>query len=108
MSFGGVLRGLIEARGITQKQLALDLNLAPSTVGNYVRDQREPDYKTLKVMADYFEVSTDFLLERSHPLPDTGSFPEAIALMKAMPPSDRQIWLAQGRVLLRSRLKDLT
>ncbi len=108
MSFGGVLRGLLEARGITQKQLAIDLNLAPSTVGNYVRDQREPDYKTLRVMADYFEVTTDFLLERSAAGTDCDTFPEAIALMKAMPQTDRQIWLAQGRVLLRSRLKDST
>lgn len=62
MEFGDILRELLEERGITQKQLAQELCLSVSTIGNYVNKQREPDYAILGRMADYFQVTTDFLL----------------------------------------------
>ena len=36
MSFGNNLRTLIEERDMTQKELAVQLNIAPSTMGSYV------------------------------------------------------------------------
>ena len=63
MEFGDILRELLAERGITQKQLGQDLSLAPSTLGNYVNNLREPDYTTLKRIAQYFHVSTDYLLD---------------------------------------------
>lgn len=65
MKFGDVLRELLEERGITQKQLAQELCLAVSTVGNYANNQREPDYWVLKQIAAYFQVTTDYLLDYS-------------------------------------------
>ena len=65
MEYGEVLREILEERGISQKKMAEDLNMAVSTLGNYIRDNREPDFKTLKRMADYFQVSVDYLLD--HP-----------------------------------------
>lgn len=62
MKFGDVLRELLEERGVTQKELAQELNLAVSTIGNYANNQREPDYSVLKQIASYFHVSTDYLL----------------------------------------------
>ena len=44
MRFGDILRELLEERELTQKQLAADLHLASSTLGNYIRNIREPDY----------------------------------------------------------------
>ena len=38
MNFGDILRSLLEERDITQKKLALDLNIAPSTIGGYVQN----------------------------------------------------------------------
>ena len=63
MSFGENLRTLIEEREITQKELARQLNIAPSTVGSYVQNTREPDFSTLKLIAQYFDVSIDYLLD---------------------------------------------
>ena len=63
MSFGDNLRGLIEERDLTQKELAKQLNIAPSTMGSYVQNTREPDFNTLKLLASYFNVSTDYLLD---------------------------------------------
>ena len=62
MDFSDTLRMLIEEKDITQKELAKQLHLAPSTLGSYVQGSREPDFSTLKQIADYFEVSTDYLL----------------------------------------------
>ena len=62
MKFGGKLRTLIEERNITQKELATRLNIAPSTVSSYVQSTREPDFETLKILADFFKVTTDYLL----------------------------------------------
>ena len=42
MSFGENLRSLIEERNMTQKELAMQLNIAPSTMGSYVQNTREP------------------------------------------------------------------
>lgn len=66
MNFGNILRELIKFNNLTQKQLGCDLNIAPSTIGNYVRGIREPDYATLIKIAKYFNVSTDYLLGYSH------------------------------------------
>lgn len=63
MSFGDNLRELIEERDLTQKELAKQLNIAPSTMGSYVQNTREPDFDTLKLLASYFNVSTDYLLD---------------------------------------------
>lgn len=47
---------------MSQIELARALNMAPSTLGNYIRNDREADYETLKTIARYFDVSTDYLL----------------------------------------------
>ena len=44
MNFGNILRELLEDNDITQKQLADDLNIASTTIGNYIRGLREPDF----------------------------------------------------------------
>lgn len=62
MNFSYKLRSLIEERNLTQKQVANDLNIAPSTMGGYVQGISEPDFATLKRLATYFEVTTDYLL----------------------------------------------
>ena len=62
MKFGDRLRELLELNNLSQKQLGEKLNIAPSTIGNYVRNIRQPDHATLVVFADYFNVSVDFLL----------------------------------------------
>ena len=65
MNFGDRLRELLELNNLSQKQLGEKLNIAPSTIGNYVRNIREPDHATLVIFADFFNVSVDFLLGNS-------------------------------------------
>lgn len=57
---------LKELRGeLTQAQIAEKLNLARETYRNYENGTREPDQKTLSDLADYFNVSVDYLLGRT-------------------------------------------
>lgn len=59
------LRELREARNISQLKLALDLNMNQNTISRYETGAREADYVTLIKIADYFNVSIDYLLERT-------------------------------------------
>ena len=63
MKFSDKLRFLIEERNLTQKQVAQDLNIAPSTMGGYVQGMSQPDFDTLKILAEYFDVTSDYLLD---------------------------------------------
>lgn len=62
--FSDILKMLREEVGLTQKELGEKLNLSTSTIGMYESGQRFPDAPKLNLIADYFKVSTDFLLER--------------------------------------------
>lgn len=65
MIFSENLRMLLEESNITQKQLAATINVAPSTVGNYIQGKTEPDLNTLVALADALNVSVDFLLGKA-------------------------------------------
>lgn len=59
------LRELRKQRGISQLKLAMDLGMNQNTISRYENGEREADYQTLILLADYFNVSIDYLLERS-------------------------------------------
>lgn len=59
------LRFLRKQRGISQLRLALDLHLNQNSISRYENGEREADYRTLILIADYFGVSIDYLLERT-------------------------------------------
>ena len=67
MIFSERLRYLIDCEDIKIKVLAPKLNLAASTLGNYAQGTREPDFETLVRIADYFGVTTDYLLGHEMP-----------------------------------------
>ncbi len=59
------LKTIREKRGVSQLKLAMDLGLTQNSVSRYESGAREADYKTLVALADYFNVSIDYLLERT-------------------------------------------
>ena len=59
------LKQLRENRKLSQLKLALDLNMNQNTISRYESGAREADYKTLIAIANYFNVSIDYLLERT-------------------------------------------
>lgn len=60
---GNKLRKLRENKGLLQKQLGDALSISPSTIGMYEQGRREPDNLTLRKIANFFEVSIDYLLD---------------------------------------------
>lgn len=59
------LKELRQEKKISQLKLALDLGLNQNSISRYENNEREADYKTLIAIADYFNVSIDYLLERT-------------------------------------------
>ena len=54
---------LREEKGLTQAELATALKIARSTVGMHEQGKRQPDFETLEVIADFFNVSMSVFLE---------------------------------------------
>ena len=59
------LKILRKKRHISQLKLAMDLNMNQNSISRYETGEREADYTTLIRFADYFNVSIDYLLERT-------------------------------------------
>ena len=59
------LKEIRKKKGISQLKLALDLNMNQNSVSRYENCEREADYATLIKFADYFDVSIDYILERT-------------------------------------------
>lgn len=62
--FSDRLKELRNARGITQQQLADWTGLGRTRIGNYERGLREPDFETQEILADFFNVRLDYLMDR--------------------------------------------
>lgn len=66
MNFGRMLRTLRNERRLGQKDLANLLHVSISSISNYENNVHEPEFETLAAIADFFDVSLDFLLERTN------------------------------------------
>lgn len=64
--FSSRLVSLRKERGMTQEELAKALNKKRSTYSGYETEGKEPDLETVCILANYFGVSTDYLLGRSN------------------------------------------
>ena len=54
-----------KSKGISQLKLAMDLNTNQNTISRYETGEREPGIHELIKIADYFNISVDYLLERT-------------------------------------------
>ena len=63
MSFGARLADVLLKMGIPQKDFAATLNIAPSTLNGYIKNNREPDFDLLRRMSLALGISADYLLE---------------------------------------------
>ncbi len=59
------LKQLRKAKGLSQQRLATDLNTNQNTISRYETGERQPSIDELIRIADYFNVSVDYLLERT-------------------------------------------
>ena len=62
---GKILAKLRQERRLTKEQLGQVLCVSAGTISNYEKDVHLPDADKLIILADYFHVSTDYLLGRT-------------------------------------------
>jgi len=71
------LKLLRESAGYSQYSFASEIGVAQSTVGMWESGRREPDHKTTQKLADFFDVTLDYLLGKSdtpNPQPVTPTY----------------------------------
>ena len=66
MSFGSRLRKLRKENKLNQKELAKQFNTSKTAISNYERNYRKPDIDKVIKMADFFDVSVDYMLDRTN------------------------------------------
>ena len=59
------LRYLREGKNLTQKDVSEKIDISRERYNQYETGKRKPDYETLSIIADFFDVSTDYLLCRT-------------------------------------------
>lgn len=59
------LKAICKSKGISLIKISNDLNISYRSIQRYVSGEREPDYKTLKDIANYLNVTIDDLLNET-------------------------------------------
>lgn len=77
------LKQLIQETGVSQRQVAEAIGVTEPAMNHYINGRREPDIATLVKLADYFDVSIDYLVGRDVP--------------EERPMSDKAIMTANGQ-----------
>ncbi len=101
MNLGETIKKLLEQYNITQKELANELSITPSALGNYVQNTREPDYRTLIKIADYFHVSTDFLLNHTTDEKLTQKEEMLVNTFRALTKEQQEFYLEQSKIFIK-------
>ena len=70
MNISDRIQSLRKARGITQEQLADAVGVSRQAVSKWEAEQSVPDLERIVAMAEYFDVTTDYLLRGIEPAPD--------------------------------------
>lgn len=66
MEFKDRLKDLRNEKGVSQEELGKVLGYEHATISQYESGKRKPDFDTLHKIADYFNVTTDYLLGRTN------------------------------------------
>lgn len=77
---GDRLRRLRLEKKLTQEELGKKINVTKVSISGYEKGNRTPDTETLQKLADFFNVTTDYLLGRTdHPNPpENDDIPEVL------------------------------
>ena len=61
-SFCSKLKKARSNTGFTQREVAKETGISHSTIANYETGRTEPDIENLGILADFYGVSTDWLI----------------------------------------------
>lgn len=63
--FKDLLVELIQNKGITAYKLSKDTGISEALISNWKTGRQLPKYDSIILLCDYFEISADYLLERT-------------------------------------------
>lgn len=106
MKFRLRIKQLREESGLSQAKLARELGVGVGSVGMWESSDEIPPVKKLQIIANYFDVSLDYLVGRSDTRkPTEGSLPtsmddegELLELYRRLPPEFKQSLLSSARL----------
>ena len=84
MNISDRIQSLRKARGITQEQLADAVGVSRQAVSKWEAEQSVPDLERIVAMAEYFDVTTDYLLRPQ---------PENSETKTEKPPREQRDWV---------------
>jgi len=90
--------------GFTQEEIAKELMITQVRISNYERGTREPDIETLTQLADFYGVTTDWLIGKdekpikNHPSEWDGLKPRAESFPERLKMARSKIGLSQEKV----------
>lgn len=61
-TFAEKLRKARKETGFTQREVAKEVKIPYSTIANYETGRTQPDIETIGILADFYEVSADWLI----------------------------------------------
>lgn len=64
MEFGDIISKLRKDKKLSQQELATRLNISKSSLAMYETNKRQPNFDLVNRIADYFDVTADYLLGR--------------------------------------------
>lgn len=101
------LKNLREERNMSQQKLASEFGLSQSAIGMWESGKREPDFETMKALAQFFNVSVDYLvgnvndpffvLDNRRILNDINSTNTGAETPSPAPPPHQRLWPDPGR-----------
>lgn len=90
---GDTLKRLRTKKGLTSEELCSKIGIKGGSYRNYERNDRKPDYDTLVKLADFYGVTTDYLLGR----PDAKEPADPIASLPTVDEMEKDLfreWLS--------------
>jgi len=112
------LKAIRLSNGITQKELSEKLGVTQQAISLYESENRQADYDTLKLFADYFKCTIDYLVGRvdepnlvHYEIPNAEGMQIAIdivedALKEGLTPEDIKKFVALAKEMKNSSNKD--
>lgn len=89
---------LRESKNMTQEELAKHLGITRASLSHYETSRREPDIETLNKIADFFQVSVDYLMGRTND-------PQPISDVESVQQFTESLELSDEKILERFTLK---
>ena len=100
MKYGDRIAALREQLELTQEELAEKIGISRAALSHYEKNRRQPDYELVKKFADFFGVTTDYLLGRTdirtpqHPAEDEEDIVAFLRAAEGLTESERKEVLA--------------